>query len=388
VHATDINETTTPEELTTEVAAAADFATADLSVPDVEFDDDDMVGSDPAIDALEYDDYDFESVVADLDLRDVAGSLAELDRLPLTRASRRAGKKNPATEYYNKVNLPLFTRRIELKNKVGELEDKQSAGTITDLEDIDLIRARTLLEAVTDLIVRLNYGMTRSYVRKFTSNTSKEDSADFQSAANVGLMVAIDKFDPSRGKFGPWAYKPIQRDVLKAVHSADFKNLNEGDFERRKGVLKAHQKLQEERAEGDPQPTYEEVAVEAGVHHDLVRRILAAPYLDSIHTAVGEDGNSELGDLIPDAAPAFEDSIISQLGVDALMEFGMSQLDEREHYVLVRVFGLDGEEPGALADIGNQLGLSREAVRQIRGKGIAKMLHPVTLRKLVRAGRD
>ena len=376
------------EDLDDGVLEGASYATRDLG----ETDEDEQLHSAADVIAaatagLEYDDYDFAAIVGDLNFTDIPGSLQILEayRGPFVAAADRAKRKNPSAEFYNAANPPLFTRRIELRSIINALEtlEELSVG-----DEIDLSRAKGEMEALTTLIVRLNYGMTRNYVKQFTSNTSLEDSADFQSAANLGLMVAIDSFDPSRGKFGSWAYKPIQRAVLKAVREADFKNLNEGDFEKRPKVLKAFRELIEERGEDAPTPTYDEVAERAGVHHALAKRVLAAPHLDSIHARVGDEGSSELGDLIPDTAAAFEESVISQIGIAALMEHGMTNLSPREHYVLVRVTGLDGEEPDALSDIGAQLGLSREAARQIRGKAFAKLLHPITLRKLVRGGRD
>ena len=355
-------------------------------VPVLDDDDEDELGTvEIHVSDRPYDQFDWEKIVADLNLRDIPDSLAVLEahRLPFVRAARAAEKKNPHADFYNVANGPLFARRINLKNKIRALESRKRQPTQT--QALELFRARRELETLTELVVLFNYGMTRKYVKQFTSNTSREDSLDFQGAANVGLMIAIDSFDPTRGKFGTWAYKPIQRAVLKAVRDADFKNMNEGDFEKRPKVRKAFLKLA--GPDGEHKPSFEQVAAEAGVHIDLVRRILAAPHLESIHHHVGEEGDTEFGDLIPDANAAFEESVISALGVAALLEHGLVALDPREHYVLVRVYGLDGETPDALADIGNQLQLSREAVRQIRGKALAKLLHPTTLRKLVRGGR-
>jgi len=75
------------------------------------------------------------------------------------------------------------------------------------------------------------------------------------------------------------------------------------------------------------------------------------------------------------------------MDVASLIEHGLGALDSREHYVLARRFGLDGEPAQCLSSIGTQLRLSREAIRQIEAKALAKILHPVTLRKLVRQGR-
>lgn len=336
----------------------------------------------------EADDYDFKTIVDNFDLYDVDLALATLEayRVPFVRAARRAGRKNPAAEFYNTVNNPLFYLRKTIKDNIAAREHEHDGEL-----DFELIRLRSSLEALTELIVRLNYGMTRKYVKQFTSNTSPDDSADFQGAANVGLMIAIDSFDPDRGKFGTWAYKPIQRAVLKAVRDADFKNLNEGDFEKRPKVLRAYNALLEIAPVGEDgekvQPALAEIAALAEVHHDLVRRVLQAPHLDSLQQHIGDEEGNELGDVLPDYQAEFEDSVVAGMGIAMLMKYGMDSLDEREHYVIVRVFGLDGEAPEALAEIGNQLALSREAVRQIRGKGLAKLLHPTVLRRVTRAGR-
>lgn len=110
-------------------------------------------------------------------------------------------------------------------------------------------------------IVDANYGLLRKYVKLFTGSASREDAKDFEAAGRLGLMRAIDNYDPYRGSFAQWAFKPIQREVLRAVHSADHNNMNPGDFERRPEILRALKKLQGENDE--VKPTEAQVAVEA-----------------------------------------------------------------------------------------------------------------------------
>lgn len=335
---------------------------------------------------MDLEEFDFAVVVAGLDVLDTTGCLTELARYrpAYIRAARRAGKRSPEAEFYNAVNGPLFRRRAESKERVEELE-ALSPDERTPADRIAGRRARRELEQLTELIVRFNYGMTRKYVRLFTSNTSREDSDDFQGAAILGLMNSIDTFDPDRGKFGSWAYKRIQREVLRAVRDADYKSMNHGDFERRPDIMRAYAKLagpNEERT-----PTFEEVAAAVGCTVDLVKRVLAAPHLDSIHATVGSDGETELGDLIPDTGQSIDDQVIGAMDVAALTQFGLSVLDAREHYVLARRFGLDGEPVQCLSSIGKQLRLSREAVRQIEAKALARLLHPSVLSRIVRHGR-
>jgi RNA polymerase primary sigma factor/RNA polymerase nonessential primary-like sigma factor len=340
-----------------------------------------------AVDNRELEDFNFEHVVATLDLIDTEGSLAalEAERRPFERAARRAGKRNPGAEFYNVVNAPLFNTRKAMQAEVAELEAIPAAER-TPQQAVALRRAQRSLEHLTELIVRFNYGMTRKYVKLFTSNTSREDSEDFQGAAVLGLMNSIDTFDPDKGRFGSWAYKRIQREVLRAVRDADFANMNHGDFERRPDIMKAYARLAGPE-DNRRVPSYEEVAAAVGCTVELVTRVLSAPHLESLHTQVGDEGDTELGDLIPDRGESVDAQVLGAMDVEALMQYGMSALDTRENFVLVRRFGLDGEPPQCLSSIGKQLRLSREAVRQIESKALAKMLHPVTLRKLVRHGR-
>jgi RNA polymerase primary sigma factor/RNA polymerase nonessential primary-like sigma factor len=285
---------------------------------------------------------------------------------------------------YNDRNTVLFTERNRVKADIVKAtsvpERRRSA-----VQQRRIGRLMRELDDVTTQIVKFNYGLVRSYTKKFTSNSSREDSADFEASAVVGLMRAIDSFDPTKGRFGAWAYKPIQREVLRAVRDADFKSMNPGDFERRPDILRAVVKLQ--AGDDTKMPTNAAVAAEARVTVDQVRRVLEAPHLESIHQHVGDDGGTELGDLIESDTTRVEGAVLSSMTLTALEDYGFRSLDERELFVLVRRFGLDSEPEQKLASIGDMLGLSREAVRQVESKALAKLMHPTVLRKIVRYGR-
>lgn len=331
-------------------------------------------------------DFNFEALIADLNLADSAGALEDILALQpaYVKAARREGKRSPAAEFYNEVNRPLFRLRRRFQEAAQEAETVPFHERTT-AQRLQAARGRRNIEYITELIIRFNDGLTRQYVRLFTSNTSQEDSADFQGAALVGLMGAIESFNPDLGKFGSWAYKRIQREVLRAVRQADHKSMNHGDFERRPEILRAHAKLA--GPSGERNPSYEEVAAEVGCTVALVQRVLGAPRLDSIHMLVGPEGDTELGDLIPDSGPMVDDQALSGMDVEALAKYGLPVLDARERWVISRRFGLDGEPVQCLQSIGKQLKLSREAVRQIEGKALARLLHPATLSRIVRHGR-
>jgi len=277
---------------------------------------------------------------------------------------------------YRDGNALLFERR----NAVRAELDGACAESGDSSRRVRMLRRH--LDDVTAQIVEYNMGLVRSYTRRFGGAASAEDRAEFESAGLLGLMRAIDSYDPDSGVFGQWAFKPIQREVLRSVRDLDHPNLNLGDFEKRPAILRAYRQLQ--GIDEAYQPSDEEVAAAAGVTVAQVRRVLAPPRLTSIHQPAGEDESGEVADTIPATDPDTESTVISKLALVALEQFGLKALDPRELYVIVRRFGLDGEPIEKLADIGESLALSREAVRQIEAKALAKLQHPIVLRRLNR----
>jgi RNA polymerase primary sigma factor/RNA polymerase nonessential primary-like sigma factor len=277
---------------------------------------------------------------------------------------------------YRDGNAVLFHRREELRAELAEA----SSG---DVSQRRLRSLRRQLDDVTAQIVDYNMGLVRSYTRRFGGVASVEDREEFESAGMLGLMRAIDSYDPDSGAFGQWAFKPIQREVLRSVRDVDHPNLNLGDFEKRPAILRAFRQLQ--GVDESYRPSYPEVAAAAGVTVAQVGRVLAPAQLTSMHQPAGDGDSSELGDTIPSTDPGTESRVIARLALVALQEFGLKALDSRELYVIVRRFGLDGEPAEKLAVIGESLNLSREAIRQIESKALAKLQHPIVLRKLNRA---
>lgn len=308
----------------------------------------------------------------------------------LTRRGRVLGRQSPSdladqSSVFNDRNIELFTRRLELIARLAPLLEIDPA----DLTPVQTRQMRQLdrrLDQINEDIVQTNYGLVRGYVRRFTSNTSADDSQDFEAAARFGLMRAIASYDPTKGKFAQWAFKPIQREVLRAVRDADHPNMNHTDFTARGDILRAVTRLVREKGD-DYAYTFDEVAALASVTVEQVTRVLNAPRLDSLATPVGDDAGTTLGDLIEEPGDGLEESVMSRISVTALENYGLVCLDERELFVIVRRFGLDGEPRQRLSTIGETLGLSREAVRQVERKGIDKISHPTILKHLVHAGR-
>ncbi|MFK7918454.1 MAG: sigma-70 family RNA polymerase sigma factor [Ilumatobacter sp.] len=279
------------------------------------------------------------------------------------------------------ANAELFAERCELLDRIARLEASEPSTAVSSR----LRRFRRRLDDLTGEIVNGNLGLVRSYTRRFGGGSNADARADFESAGMLGLMRAIDSYEPGRGPFGQWAFKPIQREVLRAVRDRDHPNLNHGDFEKRPLILRTQRQLRSIDDAYDP--SFAEIAAAADVTVAQVRRVLDAPKLDSIsdQRSTEMDDGDDLGDddiISPDALP--DHMLISSLTLESLHTVALRVLDERELFVVVRRFGLDSEPIEKLNEVGALLGLSREAVRQIESKALAKLQHPMIVAKIGR----
>jgi RNA polymerase sigma factor (sigma-70 family) len=96
----------------------------------------------------------------------------------------------------------------------------------------------------------------------------------------------------------------------------------------------------------------------------------------SLETPVGEDGETELGDLVEDRGAESPYESAARAMLPAEIEKLLSVLDERERYILTLRFGLDRGEPRTPDEVGQLVSLSRERVRQIEARALARLRHP------------
>jgi RNA polymerase sigma factor (sigma-70 family) len=286
-------------------------------------------------------------------------------------------EKRPAADEFRARNDALFLRRKELQVRIAELRSRIDAGSGDTPAEVALRRAERDFEDLTYEILMANYGLVRQYVAMFTSR-SAEHGEDFESAAKVGLLWAISSYDPARGSFSSWAFKPIQREVLRAVRDADHANLTLGDFEKRPAILAAERGFLEEHGADTP-VDYADVARRAGVTEAQVRRVLVPPRVESLQSPARGQGEDIIAweDRLTDPSPDLEEEVVVRSHLRALLTEGLPRLDARERYVLTRRFGLDGGREQSLRILGEQLGLSREGVRQIQKKALAKLKGPI-----------
>ena len=201
--------------------------------------------------------------------------------------------------------------------------------------------------------------------------------SDLINEGNLGLMVAARRFDGSKGfKFISYAVWWIRQSILQALAEQSRivrLPLNRiGELTRVNKVLtKLEQRL------GRP-PESDEIAAELDVNPDgmdLLLRMAQRPV--SLETPC-DDGEADrcLGDLLPDETLPACDEVLSEVKLRDEIRSAMETLTEGEARVLRMYYGLDGQQPMTLEEIGRHVGRTRERVRQIKEKALQKLRHP------------
>jgi RNA polymerase primary sigma factor len=235
-------------------------------------------------------------------------------------------------------------------------------------------------EAALNKLVESNLRFVVSYAKRYRGLGLS--FLDLIHEGNLGLIEAAKRFDPERNvRFISYAVWWVRQAIFHglAEHSRMFR-LPEKVSGQVSKVGSVRDRL---AAELERQPTNEEVAKEAELTEADVERLLrVAGEGLSLSTEVGEDGNMELGDLIEqDTIPPIEIEMIRDSFTRQIKQL-LEVLDDKEREVMRMRFGLDGEDPRNLREIGESLGLSRERVRQIESKAKEKLRRNETTKGL------
>ncbi len=204
---------------------------------------------------------------------------------------------------------------------------------------------------------------------------------DLISEGNIGLVKAVERFDPAKGgklsTYGAWW---IKQSIKRAL-------ANQGKTIR----LPVHlvDKIAKIRRVGaglsddlGREATDEEIAEEGGMNASKVSQLKQAAIRPaSLDAPVGDDDSTEFGELVGDQAAVDPFEHLSDKNMQDEMGDLLGQLDEREKKIINARFGLDGSEPITLEEVGEKFGVTRERIRQLQNIALGKMRRALAKRE-------
>ena len=305
------------------------------------------------------------------------------DDAPIISTTITGATADPVKDYLKqigKVALLNAEQEVELALRIeaGLFSEEKLSGMTASQRTTKL--ARELHEIAKDgqraknHLLGANLRLVVSLAKRYTGRGMQ--FLDLIQEGNLGLIRAVEKFDYTKGfKFSTYATWWIRQAITRAmadqartiripVHMVEVIN---------KLARVQRQMLQDLGRE----PTPEELARELDMTPEKVVEVQKygrEPI--SLHTPLGEDGDSEFGDLIEDTEAVVPADAVGFTMLQRQLEMLLDSLSEREAGVIRMRFGLGDGMPKTLDQIGDTFGVTRERIRQIESKTMAKLRHP------------
>ncbi|QEN07290.1 RNA polymerase sigma factor RpoD/SigA [Oceanispirochaeta crateris] len=224
-----------------------------------------------------------------------------------------------------------------------------------------------------DRLVRANLRFVVNVSKKYQNQGLPLD--DLISEGNIGLINAIEKYDPDKGyHFISYAVWWIRQSILKAVYEKS--RMIRLPLNRANELVQIEKVRKELTKINGEDPDAVEIAQNVGIHVEDVKKLMnISRDLVSLESPTHSE-DSVLGDFIEDEQYRTPDNLVMDILLSEDINTVLSTLTDKESEILEKRFGLNGKKPLSLKEIGDQYGLTKERIRQIEKKAITRLQHP------------
>ena len=292
--------------------------------------------------------------------------LKEIGKVPLLSAAEEI---DLAMKIEAGVAAAAELDKAEEEGRELERREKRRLGRV---EQVGIDAKQQLIEANLRLVVSI----AKRYVGRGML------FLDLIQEGNLGLIRAVEKFDYTKGfKFSTYATWWIRQAITRAIaDQARTIRIPVHMVETINKLVRIQRQLLQELGR---EPTPEEIGKEMGLPAERVREIQKISQEPvSLETPIGEEEDSQLGDFIEDDAAVVPPDAASFSMLQEQLSKVLDGLAERERKVISLRFGLEDGHPRTLGEVGREFGVTRERIRQIESKTLAKLRHPSRSSKL------
>ena len=288
---------------------------------------------------------------------------------------------DPVKDYLQRIGrVPLLTaeQEVDLATRIeaGLLaaERLNSDAVLDQKLRRDLERIVADGHRAKDQMMEANLRLVVSLAKRYTGGGML--LLDLIQEGNLGLIRAVEKFDYTRGyKFSTYATWWIRQAIHRAL--ADQSRTIRIPVNVVEEINKVGRIKRQMGQELGRQPTPQELARELGVTPERIIEIQRhAREPISLHIPLGEDNDSEFGDLIEDSDALTPGDAVTGVELREQFEVALAMLSPREAAVMRMRFGLTDGQPRTLEEIGRVHGITRERIRQVEAKALSKLRHP------------